>query len=169
MEQFTFETFSDGVNRAETRDFFNFYFLFSKFFEDAGEVFFDDVEAFFDSLTGVVFATACHNADQKFVLRDVEDGGGFDVARKMFGNPFGLPDVAREAVEDDVFAGLADFFNFFVHNSYDFFVGDEFAFFEDFVELASVAQDLSDGQPFKFVLFGEDLTLGGFATASQTK
>ena len=87
----------------------------------------------------------------------------------MFGDPFCLPDVARKAVENDVFAGFLDFSDFFVHDFDDFFVGDEFAFFKDFVELASVAEDLSDRKPDEFVFFGKDLTLGGVAAAGESE
>ncbi len=133
------------------------------------EVFFDDVKAFFDGFASVVFATASHDADEEFVLGDFEDDSLRDVGGEVFGDPFGLPNVAREAVEDDVFAGFLNFLDFFVHDLDDFFVGDEFAFFEDFVELAGVAEDLSDGKPNEFVLFGEDLSLRGFATAGETE
>ena len=124
-----------------------------KFLEDAVEIFFDDVEALFDGFASVVFATASHNADKEFVLGDVEDDGFGDVASEVFGDPFGLPKVAWKAVKDDVSAGLLDFFDLVVHDFDDFFVRDEVAFFKNFVELASVAQDLANGKPNKAVLF----------------
>ena len=108
------------------------------------EVFFDNVEAFFDGFTSVVFAAASHDADKEFVFRDVEDNGGLNVFGEIFGDPFGLPNVAREAVEDEVFSGFLNCLDFFVHDFNDFFVGNKFTFFEDFVELAGVAEDLTN-------------------------
>ena len=47
----------------------------------------------------------------------------------MFGDPLGLMNVARKAVENDVLASFSNFLNFVVHEFDDFFVGNEFAFF----------------------------------------
>lgn len=163
------EAGGDLGDGAKARDFGGFDVLFFEFFEDAGEVFFDNFEAFFDGFAGVVFAAAGHDADEEFVFGDVEDDDLGDVAGEVFGDPFGLPKVAWEAVEDDVLAGLADGADFFVHDFDDFFVGDEVAFFEDFIEPTSVAEDLADGEPDPAVFFGEDLALSGFAAAGKAE
>lgn len=163
------EARGDLVDGAEAGDGFDGDVFSAELAEDAAEVGFDDVEAFFDGFAGVVFAAASHDADEEFVFGDVEDDGLGDVSGEVFGDPFGLPEIAREAVKDDVLTGLADGADFFVHDFDDFFVGDEVAFFEDFVEFASVTEDLADREPNEVVFLGENLALGGFAAAGEAE